>query len=235
MRRAYENWSQVVEYDDKVLNSLIDNKKVTRSSPAPIVDNGHDQYIRTAPNNQKHNPSNPSPQCQDENNHPSTRQLIDYPFVRSDPTMEMTLTTPVAALSSSMDFMSAGTSAMANPYLSGDWSRSRSGHGSEDCFSEEIRLRSSEMLESDDMQRLLKTFNMGVDAGMGPAFGHSDDACYSYNIPFERDMDRVLSQEHGRGTGKAVVGWLKLRAALRWGIFVRKKAAARRAQLVELD
>ncbi|CBI18672.3 unnamed protein product, partial [Vitis vinifera] len=197
VKRAYENWSQVVEYDGKVLNSLIDSKKVTTSSSIPIVDHGHvrDHYIRTAPHSKNHIPSDPSPQCQHENNHPSARQLIEYPFVRSDPTMEMALTTPQAALSSSMDYMN--------------------GQGLEDYFSEEIRLRSSEMLENDEMQRMLKTFNMGVDTGMGPAFGHSDDACYSYR--------------------KAVVGWLKLRAALRWGIFIRKKAAERRAQLVELD
>lgn len=244
VKRAYENWSQVVEYDGKVLNSLIDSKKVTRSSSTPIVDHGHvrDHYIRTAPHSQNHIPSDPSPQCQHENNHPSARQLIEYPFVRSDPTMEMALTTPQAALSSSMDYMSAGTSARGNPYLSGDCSRSRNGQGLEDYFSEEIRLRSSEMLENDEMQRMLKTFNMGVDAGMGPAFGHSDDACYSYSIPYERQMDQTFGQMdqafgqvHGRGTGKAVVGWLKLRAALRWGIFIRKKAAERRAQLVELD
>jgi hypothetical protein len=36
-------------------------------------------------------------------------------------------------------------------------------------------------------------------------------------------------------SGKAVVGWLKLKAALRWGIFIRKKAAERRAQLTELN
>ena len=232
MKRAYEDWSQVVEYDGKVLNSLTGNKKVTRSSSsAPMVDNGHvgDHYVRTAPHSQNHIPFDPSSECQRENNHSSARQLIEYPFVRSDPTIEMALATPQTALSSSLDYMSAGTSAMGNPYLSGDWSRSRNGQGLEDYFSEEIRLRSSEMLESDDMQRLLKTFNMSVDAGMGPAFGQSDDACYSYSLPYERPV------EQGRGTGKAVVGWLKLRAALRWGIFIRKKAAERRAQLVELD
>ncbi|CAI0542497.1 unnamed protein product [Linum tenue] len=49
-------------------------------------------------------------------------------------------------------------------------------------------------------------------------------------------MDQVYaSQDRGRSSGKAVVGWLKLKAALRWGIFVRKRAAERRAQLIELD
>uniref|UniRef100_F6I7S3 Uncharacterized protein n=1 Tax=Vitis vinifera TaxID=29760 RepID=F6I7S3_VITVI len=45
----------------------------------------------------------------------------------------------------------------------------------------------------------------------------------------------AFDEDRSRSSGKAVVGWLKLKAALRWGIFVRKKAAERRAQLVELD
>ncbi|GKV53037.1 hypothetical protein SLEP1_g59587 [Rubroshorea leprosula] len=35
--------------------------------------------------------------------------------------------------------------------------------------------------------------------------------------------------------GKAVVGFLKIKAALRWGFFIRKKAAERQAQIVELE
>ena len=91
------------------------------------------------------------------------------------------------------------------------------------------------MLESDDMQRMLKTFGMG-GVGMEPGFDQSDEACYSCSIQaYEPQMDQAYVQERGKGSGKAVVGWLKLKAALRWGIFVRKKAAERRAQLVELD
>ena len=48
-------------------------------------------------------------------------------------------------------------------------------------------------------------------------------------------MSSNLDDEQNRSSGKAVVGWLKLKAALRWGIFIRKRAAERRAQLVELD
>ncbi|KAA8519296.1 hypothetical protein F0562_013552 [Nyssa sinensis] len=92
---------------------------------------------------------------------------------------------------------------------------------------------SNKMLENDDMQRLLKTFNMG-GVGVGSAFGHSDEACYSHNVPYEHQMDRTYGQERGRSSGKAVVGWLKLKAALRWGIFIRKRAAERRAQLVDI-
>ncbi|KAE8778687.1 calmodulin-binding protein 60 B [Hordeum vulgare] len=41
--------------------------------------------------------------------------------------------------------------------------------------------------------------------------------------------------EPSHPSGKAVVGWLKIKAAMKWGIFVRKKAAERRARIVELD
>ncbi|EEF26852.1 hypothetical protein RCOM_2098470 [Ricinus communis] len=41
--------------------------------------------------------------------------------------------------------------------------------------------------------------------------------------------------ENGVRPNKAVVGWLKIKAAMRWGFFIRKKAAERQEQLVELD
>ncbi|KAI8019710.1 Calmodulin-binding protein 60 E [Camellia lanceoleosa] len=121
-------------------------------------------------------------------------------------------------------------SAFGGSYLPGEWSRPTDGHGFEDFFSEDIQSRGLEMLESDDMQRLLKTFNMGI----GSTFGHSDEACFSDNAPYEHQLGQTYGQERGRTSGKAVVVWLKVKAALRWGIFIRKKAAERRAQLVEL-
>ena len=118
-------------------------------------------------------------------------------------------------------------------HFSGDWTRPNYGNGLDDFVADEIRIRSSEMLESDDMQRLLKTFSMGVGVGAGGAgFGASDESCYNYSAQYEPQPFR---NEHAKSSGKAVVGWLKLKAALRWGIFIRKRAAERRAQLTELD
>ncbi|KAL1210483.1 Calmodulin-binding protein 60 F [Cardamine amara subsp. amara] len=85
------------------------------------------------------------------------------------------------------------------------------------------------MLETNDMQRLLKTF--GISGG----FGHTDESCYSFNDQYEARIDKGYGREQGRGSGKAVVGWLRLKAALRWGIFIRKKAAERKPQIVEID
>ncbi|XP_015577479.1 calmodulin-binding protein 60 E [Ricinus communis] len=232
VKRAYENWHQVIEYDGKVLNSLTNAKNGKRALVAPIVDNYEtNHYISSNQNRQQpYISSEPGPQSQAVNNHPSVPQLIEFPFVRSDNNAIMTVNNPQGGLAGGMDHMSVGTPGVGGSYFSGDWSRPRNGQGVEDFFTEEIRLRSSEMLEHDDMQRLLKSF------GIGSGFGHSDEACYSYSIQaYEPQIDQAYTQGRGRGSGKAVVGWLKLKAALRWGIFIRKKAAERRAQLVELD
>ncbi|KAJ6698606.1 hypothetical protein OIU79_011995 [Salix purpurea] len=234
VKQAYDNWDRVVEYDGKVLNSLASNN---RGRGATIVENSYERnhYITSAQNKQQFDPSEPSPQLQAVNNHPSVPQLIEFPFVRSDQNAVMTLNNPQASLSGTVDYTSVGTTPAGGIYFPGDWLRQRNENGLEDFFAEDIRLRSSEMLESDDMQRMLKTFGMG-GVGMEPGFDQSDEACYSCSIQaYEPQMDQAYVQERGKGSGKAVVGWLKLKAALRWGIFVRKKAAERRAQLVELD
>ncbi|KVH93712.1 Calmodulin binding protein-like protein [Cynara cardunculus var. scolymus] len=183
VKRAYENWNRVVEYDGKVLTAL--------TVPAPPAQN-----------------------------------LIEYPFISSDPMVGVSSHTHHQSVPS--DYRPAGPSTFD---VSGDWS-SPSPHGYGDSFSEEVRLRSSEMLETDDMQKLLRSFGVGET---GPTFGLYENGSYGYNIPHEPHISPVYAHGHRRGSGKAVVGWLKLKAALRWGIFIRKKAAERRAQLIELD
>lgn len=106
--------------------------------------------------------------------------------------------------------------------------------GFEDFFpEEEIRIRSHEMLENEDMQHLLRIFNMG---GQSHASFNAPEDGYPYSSAYmpATSTNYNLDDERNRSSGKAVVGWLKLKAALRWGIFIRKKAAERRAQLVEL-
>lgn len=92
-------------------------------------------------------------------------------------------------------------------------------------------MRSHEILENDDMQHLLRVFNMG---GAGTSNLQEDGYGFPSYMPspfpsYNFDDDR------SRSSGKAVVGWLKIKAAMRWGIFIRKKAAERRAHLVELE
>ena len=54
-----------------------------------------------------------------------------------------------------------------------DWSRQRDSRGIDDFFSEEeIRTRSHEMLENEDMQQLLRVFSMGGTVNL-PEDGYS--------------------------------------------------------------
>jgi hypothetical protein len=107
--------------------------------------------------------------------------------------------------------------------------------GVEDYFpEEEIRMRSHEILEHEDMQHLLRMFNGGGHAHASVNVAE-DGYPYSSGSMGTPSLNYNFDEDRSRSSGKAVVGWLKLKAALRWGIFIRRKAAERRAQLVELD
>lgn len=108
----------------------------------------------------------------------------------------------------------------------------------EDITEDELRARSMELLENEDMhtqiQQLLRMFNGQVgDIPLSP-YGPvpEDDAFPFVGLPGDEDVGGFKPP---RANGKAYVGWLKLKAALHWGIFIRKRAAARRAQLDEVD
>ncbi|CAN6270059.1 unnamed protein product [Urochloa humidicola] len=112
-----------------------------------------------------------------------------------------------------------------NPF--DDWSRLQENRGGvDDYLMEEIRARSHEILENDEMQQMLRILSMG-----GAPTGLNNVVSFpSYPSPAP-----TFEDDRSRPSGKAVVGWLKIKAAMRWGIFVRRKAAERRAQLVELE
>jgi hypothetical protein len=82
---------------------------------------------------------------------------------------------------------------------------------------------------NDDMQQLLR-FSYAPFSG---SFRLCDDESY---IPGGYIQPHAVS--YGvRSSGKACIGWLKIKAALRWGIFNRKivhEKAVRRAQIEEL-
>ncbi|GMH30323.1 hypothetical protein Nepgr_032166 [Nepenthes gracilis] len=100
---------------------------------------------------------------------------------------------------------------------------------------EEIRMRSHEMLEHEDMQHLLRVLSMGGPTHLAPNTAAENGYTFSTSYLPPSSVNYAFEGDRVRSSGKAVVGWLKLKAALRWGIFIRKKAAERRAQLVELD
>ncbi|KAJ1436938.1 hypothetical protein SESBI_03773 [Sesbania bispinosa] len=236
VKKAYDNWDQVIEYDGKVLNSLTNSKKGSRSVAPHIMNHNNipEQQYASAKSRVSYVSSEPNQHLQITNNYSSAPDLTDYQFGRSDNQMVGTssINNSQIALPGTMNYMSGENHEIEGAYFPGDWSRQRNGQGLEDIVAEELRLRSSQMLESDDMQRLLKTINAGVSMSN---FGHSNESCYAYSLQYEPQVYHPFNEDHGKPSGKAVVGWLKLKAALRWGIFIRKKAAERRAQLTELN
>ena len=101
---------------------------------------------------------------------------------------------------------------------------------------EELRRQSLELLDNEDMhtqiQQLLRMFNgQGGDVPFSPYVGMGGEDGFPYSIPDDVNIEELKPRENH----KAYVGWLKLKAALRWGIFIRKRAAERRAQLEEVE
>ncbi|KAL6331802.1 hypothetical protein AAG906_020145 [Vitis piasezkii] len=264
VKKAYENWNQVEEYDGKSLSF----KQIIRSStsrnehmigsmdyptalepplslPRPPVagpseqslmdpgisvgGSGYNDGLATRYTAQPQLVNSSSRAQFDGPSFPSHDQLVNNSHqtqsTRNDSSVGLALGPPQ---SSTMGFQALNSSMQhsnLNPFS--DLLNNRD-KGVDDYFTEEeIRLRSHEMLESDDMQQLLRVFSMG---------GHiiPDDG-YGFP-PYMASPSNCLYEEEDRSRpGKAVVGWLKIKAAMRWGFFIRKKAAEKRAQLVELE
>ncbi|CAK9227776.1 unnamed protein product [Sphagnum troendelagicum] len=145
---------------------------------------------------------------------------------------------PKSSLTASSPAFSAGDAGMApdmmNPSSGGiEWQSHVQDNCAQNFFLEELpsedelRARSLEFLENEDMhtqiQQLLRMFST-VEAPLA-----------DYNLSGSRYGGPTAGSQETRANGKAFVGWLKLKAAVRWGIFVRKQAAARRAQLEEVE
>ncbi|GJP41326.1 hypothetical protein CLOM_g988 [Closterium sp. NIES-68] len=137
-----------------------------------------------------------------------------------------------------------------------------SGHLDDFGLSEEdLRAKSLELLENEDMHQqmqqllgLINDYTPAGSAGTITANLQQDDNEIVFQGGFlTPSAPAAVAAGGGAAAGGAVggvglgpegashlkhtskVGWLKLRAALRWGIFIRKRAAQRRAQIVQLD
>ncbi|KAL4585525.1 hypothetical protein LXL04_010147 [Taraxacum kok-saghyz] len=249
MKKAYDNWMHVVEYDGK---SFLGAHQEKAAVSVPQIDMGIGQqtYSNSFDHQQLTLPP-PAPQQP-----PPVTTTAGYDG--------MNLNVPTQFDSFSLisghqppprhdnNILALGLTQPSTPgFLSGPTNTlnlSSSFRGLDDYFpEEEIRMRSHEMLENEDMQHLLRLFNMGAGQSQGQSQthgqtsggGHVNESYYPYssgyvpNTPssfgYGFDVDKT------RSSGKAVVGWLKLKAALRWGIFIRKQAAERRAQIVEIE
>ncbi|XP_073301835.1 calmodulin-binding protein 60 D-like isoform X1 [Primulina huaijiensis] len=251
---AYDNWAHVIEYDGKSLlgfgqtkrsdvfqNDFRESSQNQSSSFDQLSIPSHPALIPS-----EHPSINPGLtiggysdnngglySIQPQNMNPKVSvQLDDTSFT---PQSQLIHSIQQAQLFQNQDTLTLGPPiSNMQTFHTGGPSTFTSFKGYDDIPVDEIRVRSNEILESEDMQHLLRMCSMG---GHGHDSFTTQDSSYAYpaytptvptNFGFDEDQTRV--------SGKAVVGWLKLKAALRWGIFIRKKVAEkRRAQLVELD
>lgn len=242
VKKAYDNWMHVVEYDGKsLLNFNQAENSGSSGTNAPM--NPHNQHHLHHPNlmNQEQhalpNISVPVPPEQ-----PLIDSGLNVGGYGDDMAARLLMQSqntnhnaPPQFNGSSLPLQTPGPQpSMVIPHDVGT-SNPPNFKGLENFFSEEeIRMRSHEMLENDDMQQLLRIFNMGSQDNS--LFNITNEAYpfSSANLP-NPSQNFGFNADASRSSSKAVVGWLKLKAALRWGIFIRKKAADRRAHLVELD
>ncbi|XP_057767270.1 calmodulin-binding protein 60 B-like isoform X2 [Salvia miltiorrhiza] len=243
LKKAYDNWSQVVEYDGKSLLNFMETKKPSTSKsdlPLGPVDYSLSLDNQLPPQRLPASaPSVPSESASIDqsvmvggyNDNITTRYSPQTQFASSRTQFELPSYTPQLPQVNHSQTQNATYDNRVNLALGPfeDWSSSRS-KGVDDFLSEdEIRMRSHEMLENDDMQHLLRLFSMGGASVSAPEDGFSFPSYMPSPSPgFSYGEDRARS-------GKAVAGWLKIKAAMRWGIFIRKKAAERRARIVELE
>ncbi|XP_042941240.1 calmodulin-binding protein 60 B-like isoform X2 [Carya illinoinensis] len=255
VKKAYDNWMHVVEYDGKSLHSFKQNKSLGASQsevPTNLQDysNSFDQQFTL--------PSLPVAVHSEQPSMDSVGITVggynDTMAARySLPSPNVNLSAPIQIESTSFPLQNplvnvshqAQLPKSDNLLLLGHLQPSTSGFqtvGASNLTSykqeyfpeEEIRMRSHEMLENEDMQHLLRMFSMG---GHSHASVNMNEDGYPYSSAYmgTPSLNYNFDDDRTRSSGKAVVGWLKVKAAMRWGIFVRKKAAERRAQLVELD
>lgn len=253
VKKAYDNWMHVVEYDGKSLLSLGQNKAAV-SSQNDLTNGSQNHSISF--DQQTNLPSLPASITSEQsamnsglnmggyNDSLSSRYSMQPQNMNLNSNMQLngaSFPPQNHLLGTSQQTQSHGSDSMLalrppQPSMSSYFAASTPNpyKGAEDFLTEEeIRMRSHEMLENEDMQHLLRIFSMG----QGHASSSVAEENYQYGSAYMPNMSSTFGfdEERTRSSGKAVVGWLKLKAALRWGIFIRKKAAERRAQIVELD
>ncbi|AQK53070.1 Calmodulin-binding protein 60 C [Zea mays] len=273
VKKAYEDWMQVVEYDGKALLSFKQKKKsVMTRSDAAVASTNHPASNGSAISQKQlslpakagqtssagiMNEADGTRNAYNANGNQSARYAATTQNIPANVAMQYdrSAVSPESQFSGSslQSQASRGSNTLAlgppqqhqsfafpalgqsmrptglNPFE--EWPQQQENCGGvDDYLMEEIRMRSHEILENEEMQQMLRLLSTG---GAGTNLTEDGFSFPSYmpapspKLSYEDDRTRA--------PGKAVVGWLKIKAAMRWGIFVRKKAAERRAQLVELD
>ncbi|CAH1415746.1 unnamed protein product [Lactuca virosa] len=226
MKKAYDNWMHVVEYDGK---SFLGAHQEKTAAPQIDMGIGQQSYSNSFDHQQLSLPP-PAPQQQQPALNPGVT-TGGYDGTSHN----MNLNAPTQFDSSSFtlinssqhpprndnNILALGLTQPSTPgFLSGPTNTlnlSSSFRGLDDYFpEEEIRMRSHEMLENEDMQHLLRLFNMGsgqTPGGHGQTSGgsHVNESYYPYssgyvpntpsNFGYGFDVDKT------RTSGKAVLNW----------------------------
>ncbi|CAD6247872.1 unnamed protein product [Miscanthus lutarioriparius] len=247
VKKAYDNWMYVIEYDGKGLLNPKPKKKAASTGQAET----HAPVVGATPYQQHLSSTSmpgPSPSGGTDSigygidqsaTHPSQLQSssanVQPPYDDTFSFLPPNMLTGSAndamglELGQLQQVISQGQAIQPANVGYGDWPRNRDSQYADD-FTEDIRVKSHQMLESEDMQQLLRVFSMGGASGSSP------DDTFNFQSYMPSPLPNLgFETERSHSSGKAVVGWLKIKAAMRWGIFVRKKAAERRAQLVDLE
>ncbi|GAV58852.1 Calmodulin_bind domain-containing protein [Cephalotus follicularis] len=238
VKKAYDNWMHVIEYDSKSLLGFKQNNSTkTTQTDAKICLQDYSNAFGEQVNQQINLPtlSVPAPT---EHHHQMSSELSIGGY-NDSMVGRFSIESQNGNLDAPVEF-DGNSYPPQNPWQSSTPGFQTIGplnfssfREDEDFFTEEeIHMRSNEILEEEDMQHLLRFSNMGSHT----SFNVSDNG-YPYSSWYMPYPSSNYSFGYGQSSslGKAVLGWLKLKAALRWGIFVRKKAAERRAQLIELE
>ncbi|XAR53666.1 hypothetical protein NMG60_11022304 [Bertholletia excelsa] len=255
VKKAYENWTCVIEYDGNSLLGLNQNKtSATSQNDVTICPQDCSNAFDSQPTRPDHSVSIPPEQPSmnpglNVGGH-DVNVNIPYPLQSQN----VNFSAPIQFSGTSFPLQNQINALQQAPLprsenipdfhpqtsMPGVQNSGASNYpyyrGFEDFLpEEEIRMRSHEMLENEDMQQLLRSYNLS--SHVQPSSNVFDDNCPYTSAAYmpNQSLNHMIDDDRTFSPGKGVVGWLKLKAALRWGIFVRKKAAERRAQLVELD
>ncbi|KAK8501864.1 hypothetical protein V6N13_023352 [Hibiscus sabdariffa] len=237
VKKAYENWMHVIEYDGKSLQGSNEDDNASASQANVPMD---PQCYPSSIDQLQVPPSLTVPVPSEQPPMDSGLNVGDY-----EPSMAGRLSMQSQNVHLNASFTHLNDNELAHGPTQ---STMPSFHGvatsniptykppaMDDFLSEEeIGMSTNEMVENEEMQHLLRIFNMGNH--VHATFNPSEDGyrCASTHMP-NSCLNYGFNNEASSSSGKAVVGWLKLKAALRWGIFTRQKVAERRAHLVELD
>ncbi|KAL3566744.1 hypothetical protein D5086_032159 [Populus alba] len=232
VKKAYDNWDMVIEYDGKSLLNFNQNRRVSVSQNEQQINqigysntSGHQVQLPRLPASIPSEQSsvhsalqaggyndnlvsgysmqsqlvNPDSRTQlGSNSFAPHQQLISNPqqllSTRNDNSVVgLALGPPQSSTSGFQTIGSSMQPTNLNPF--DDWTSNRDKSADEFFSEEEIRLRSHEMLENEDMQHLLRLFSMGGHANV-PEDGFSYPPYMASPMP-SYDEDRSRPGLHG--------------------------------------